>query len=64
VEPVWRSVSAAAPNCLDANALTTAAIVQGRNAVAWLQARSADARLVAIDGSVVTTGRWPQEARS
>ncbi|WP_158864366.1 FAD:protein FMN transferase [Leifsonia sp. AG29] len=63
VEPVWRSVSAAARTCLDANALTTAAVVKGRDAVAWLEARSADARLVARDGSVVTTGRWPEESR-
>ncbi|WP_314145854.1 FAD:protein FMN transferase [uncultured Leifsonia sp.] len=63
-EPVWRSVSVAARSCLAANAHSTAALVRGRSAAALLSAAEVDARLVAADGAVVTTGRWPREVRS
>lgn len=62
VVPVWRSATVAATTCLRANALSTAAIVRGRDAVAWLTTQHADARLVDLDGRVVTTGAWPQPA--
>jgi thiamine biosynthesis lipoprotein len=58
-EPVWRTVSVGAPDCLAANTLSTAAIVRGHAAVPWLRSLGAPARLVAADASVVTLGGWP-----
>ena len=60
-EPVWRSVSVAAPSCHRANTLSTAAIVRGEAAVGWLGALGVPARLVAADGAVVTLGGWPDD---
>lgn len=59
VAPYWRTVTATGPTCLAANVATTAAIVLGPEAPAWLAQHEVDARLVAIDGSVHRTGRWP-----
>lgn len=61
VDEVWRSATVAATSCVRANALTTASIVRGLAAPAWLRGLGADARLVARDGSIVTTGRWPAD---
>jgi thiamine biosynthesis lipoprotein len=61
VADVWRTVSVAAARCLDANAASTAALVHGRRAPAWLESAGLAARLVARDGRVSTTGAWPQE---
>ncbi len=61
VEPVWRSATIASTSCLRANALSTAAIVRGTDAPAWLAGMGADARLVDRDGRVVTTGAWPAD---
>jgi thiamine biosynthesis lipoprotein len=58
----WRTVSVAAASCLDANVASTASIVLGADAPAWLEARRLDARLAACDGQVVTTCRWPTTA--
>ena len=58
---VWRTASAAAATCVDANAASTAAIVMGDGAVAWLSAARLPARLVAADGSVAHVGGWPAE---
>lgn len=55
----WRTVSVAAGNCTDANTASTAAIVRGAAAVAWLQDLSLPARLVRADGSVEVTAGWP-----
>lgn len=60
-DDVWRSVSVAAGTCVRANALSTASIVRGLTAPGWLRGLGADARLVARDGSIVTTGRWPAD---
>lgn len=60
-EPVWRSVSVAARECLLANAYSTAAIVRGRSAVSWLDRSGVSARLVDRAGRVLTTGGWPAE---
>lgn len=60
-DDVWRSVTVAATTCVRANALSTASIVRGLKAPAWLRGLGADARLVARDGSIVTTGRWPAD---
>ncbi len=58
---VWRTVSATGATCAAANAATTAAIVLGEDAPAWLTARGVTARLVAADGRVCTTRDWPTE---
>jgi FAD:protein FMN transferase len=59
VEPVWRTVSVCAGSCLDANAASTAAIVLGRRAPAWLWQADLAARLVAADGEVFRIAGWP-----
>jgi thiamine biosynthesis lipoprotein len=59
----WRTVSVAAGSCLSANAAATAAIVLGDAAPGWLAERGLAARLVARDGTVVTTGGWPKDER-
>lgn len=58
-ESRWRTVSVAAASCLDANVASTAAVLLDGHAAAWLERRGLDARLVAHDGSSITTGRWP-----
>ncbi len=58
----WRTVTVAAATCVGANAASTAAIVRGATAVEWLRSLRLDARLVALDGSVTTTGGWPLAA--
>jgi thiamine biosynthesis lipoprotein len=55
----WRTVTVAAADCVQANAASTAAIVLGSDASAWLERRGLPARLVAPDGSVALTGDWP-----
>ncbi|GAA1957230.1 FAD:protein FMN transferase [Nocardioides panacihumi] len=63
-QPVWRTVTVAAPTCVRANTLTTAAVVRGERAPAWLRSLGVPARMVGADGQVVTLGDWPAEARS
>lgn len=60
-DDVWRTVTVAATTCVRANALSTASIVRGLKAPGRLRDLGADARLVARDGSIVTTGRWPAD---
>jgi thiamine biosynthesis lipoprotein len=59
--PVWRTASVAAETCVDANVATTAAIVLGTDAEAWLADRRLPGRLVAPDGRIVTVGGWPPD---
>ncbi|TQJ35940.1 FAD:protein FMN transferase [Arthrobacter sp. SLBN-122] len=61
-EPVWRSVTVAAPTCLQANAFSTAAIVRGFAAVEWFRTEGIPARLVDSRGRITTTGGWPVES--
>lgn len=61
---VWRTVSIAAHTCVRANIASTAAIVLGAAAPAWLEARRLPARLVAADGAVTTTGGWAARERA
>lgn len=61
VDGPWRTVTATGPSSVAANVATTAALVLGRRAVPWLEARRVDARLVDRDGRVVHTGHWPVE---
>jgi thiamine biosynthesis lipoprotein len=60
VQPAWRTVSVAAATCLDANIASTAAVVLGPFARAWLAQHALPARLVAADGTVQAHGRWPK----
>jgi thiamine biosynthesis lipoprotein len=59
--PVWRTVSVAAGSCVDANTATTAAIVLGAGAPAWLSARGLPSRLVDVTGLVEPVAGWPAE---
>ncbi|HEY2602361.1 MAG TPA: FAD:protein FMN transferase [Thermoleophilaceae bacterium] len=57
----WRTVSVAAATCVDANIASTAAIVLGDEAPAWLSERGLPARLVSRNGHVLTVAAWPEE---
>ena len=57
----WRTVSVAAPSCVEANTMSTASIVRGHRAVPWLTAQGATARLVSSSRDVVRVGGWPAE---
>jgi thiamine biosynthesis lipoprotein len=59
VDPVWRSVSVAAGSCLDANTISTAAIVRGYRAPEWIAALGVPARLVDRSGAERFLGGWP-----
>ena len=59
VRPWWRTASVAAASCADANIASTAALVMGCRAPAWLAAQGLPARLVAVSGAVTTLGGWP-----
>jgi thiamine biosynthesis lipoprotein len=56
----WRTATVSMPTCLESNALSTAAIVRGLSAPAWLRDRAVPARLVDAVGRVVTLGGWPE----
>ncbi len=62
--PWWRTVTVAAGSCLEANAASTAAVVLGPRATAWLDHRGLPARLVAEDGQVASVGHWPAPVAS
>jgi len=59
--PIWHTVSAVAGSCVEANTLTTAAVVRGASAPAWLRTLRVPARLVPAAGPVLTLGGWPAE---
>jgi thiamine biosynthesis lipoprotein len=59
--PVWRSATVAAPTCAEANTASTAAVVLGHDARAWLADRGYTARLVDQRHRVVRVGSWPEE---
>lgn len=56
---VWRTVSVAAGTCVEANTLTTAAVVRGLDALPWLRSLGVPARLVGATFKIVTVGDWP-----
>jgi thiamine biosynthesis lipoprotein len=58
----WRTVSIAAATCVDANIASTAAIVLGDDAPAWLAGRGLPARLVDHEGETVVLAGWPRES--
>jgi thiamine biosynthesis lipoprotein len=60
--PVWRTATVVAASCEAANAASTAAIVMGESAPAWLERAGLPARLVAADGRVLRLGGWPEPA--
>ncbi len=55
----WDQVTCVAANALEANAASTAAVVLGREAPAWLERHGIPARLH-VGGRVVTTPGWPE----
>ena len=57
----WRTVTVAAAGSVDANAASTAALVMGEAAADWLAQLGLPARLVHLDGSVLTVAGWPEE---
>jgi thiamine biosynthesis lipoprotein len=59
--PAWRTVSAAAGTCVDANVLSTAAVVRGNRIWPLLREARLPVRLVTADGQVLTAGGWPGE---
>jgi thiamine biosynthesis lipoprotein len=59
VAPFWNLVSVAGASCVDANALSTAAVVWGPEALDRLRPFGQAARLLRHDGEVFTVGGWP-----
>jgi thiamine biosynthesis lipoprotein len=59
VAGTWRTVTATGSTCVAANVASTAALVLAEDALGWLEERAVTARLVARDGTVATTGDWP-----
>jgi thiamine biosynthesis lipoprotein len=57
----WRTATVAAASCVDANTASTAAILLGERAPAWLVERGLAARLVANDGTTLAVGGWPEQ---
>ncbi|QNK52905.1 FAD:protein FMN transferase [Dermacoccus sp. PAMC28757] len=60
--PIWAQVSAAAPDTVQANAATTAAVILGKDAPAWLEGHGVPALLQGADGQIVTTSGWQAPA--
>lgn len=58
-DAVWASVTCAAPSAIVANAMSTAAIVLGADAPAWLEAKGVTARLDGADGTLTLVNGWP-----
>jgi len=63
ITPVWRTVSVAAGDCVTANTATTAALILGDRAQAWLEGTGLPARLVGVDGRILRLGGWPSDDR-
>ena len=61
VDPCWRTVTVAAGSCVDANTASTASMVMGVDAPAWLTSLHLPARLVRTDGTVVAVAGWPED---
>jgi len=63
-DPGWRTVTVAAGSCVDANTASTASMVLGEDAPAWLASLHLPSRLVRIDGTVATVAGWPDDTRA
>jgi thiamine biosynthesis lipoprotein len=61
IEPVWRTASAAASSCVDANIASTGALVKGRSALPWLSKLRLPSRLVSVAGEVHLLAGWPED---
>ena len=61
VDTPWRTATVAAGSSVDANTASTASMVLGASAPAWLSERNLPARLVAHDGTVTTVAGWPDD---
>lgn len=61
VEPYWALVSAVGATCVEANALTTAAMVWGEGALDRLASYGQAVRLVRHDGQVIVRHGWPED---
>ncbi len=61
VDGPWRTVSVAAGSCVDANVASTAAIVLGAEAPAFLRSRHLPSRITAHDGQVTLVAGWPED---
>jgi thiamine biosynthesis lipoprotein len=59
--PYWVLVSATGASCVDANLVTTAAIVWGREALTRLAGFEQSVRLLRADGEVFSVNGWPAE---
>ncbi len=57
----WRTATVAAATCVDANAASTASIVKGLGAEAWLRSGRLPSRLVDRDGAVLVVAGWPEQ---
>ena len=57
--PYWRLVSAVGASCVDANALSTAAVVWGEQALERLHPFGQAVRLLRHDGEIFVLGGWP-----
>jgi thiamine biosynthesis lipoprotein len=57
---VWAQVTCIAASALEANTASTAAIVLGEAAPAWLDRNGVAARLDRADGAVVFAAAWPR----
>jgi thiamine biosynthesis lipoprotein len=55
----WAQVTCSGATALEANAASTAAVLLGPDAPAWLTGHGIPARLDALDGTVVRTPGWP-----
>jgi thiamine biosynthesis lipoprotein len=60
VAPYWSLVSAVGASCVEANALTTAALVWGDRALTQLARYGQAVRLVRHDGRIFSVGGWPE----
>jgi thiamine biosynthesis lipoprotein len=56
---IWDEVTVRARSCVDANTATTAAMVLGDAAPAWLERDGLPGRLVGHGGGLVLTAGWP-----
>jgi thiamine biosynthesis lipoprotein len=61
---VWSTASCLGAGAVGANTASTAAIVLGEAAPAWLEEHEVTARLVTPQGDVRRTGGWPADAES
>ena len=57
----WRTVTVVAETCVAANTASTAALVKGDDAVAWLRSTGLPTRLLDHHGRALTLNQWPEE---